>query len=70
MDDMNEWVTVKAAAAIVGKKPRTIYEWIQKDLLKARLNRDGVTVVRSLAVMQVEPTVRRGRPRGIPTRRM
>jgi hypothetical protein len=64
-----EWVTVKEAALLVGKAPRTIYEWIENDRLATRLNSDGVTEVLSKAVIRIEPTVRRGRPRGIPTRR-
>ena len=64
-----EWVTVKEAAILVGKAPRTIYEWIQNDRLATRLNSDGITEVLSKAVVRIEPTVRRGRPRGIPTKR-
>lgn len=66
---MKEWITVKEAALLVGRAPRTIYEWIENDRLATRLNTDGVLEVLSKAVVRVEPTVRRGRPRGIPTRR-
>lgn len=64
-----EWVTVKVAAKLVGRSPRTIYEWIEDDRLATRLNGDGILEVLSKAVVRVEPTVRRGRPRGRPTRR-
>ncbi len=64
-----EWVTVKEAAVLVNKAPRTIYEWIEDDRLAFRRNADGVLEVLSKAVVRIEPTVRRGRPRGIPTRR-
>lgn len=64
-----EWVTVKEAALLVGKAPRTIYEWIENDRLAFRRNSAGVLEVLSKAVLRIEPTVRRGRPRGIPTRR-
>lgn len=64
-----EWISVKLAARIVRKAPRTIYAWIQRDRLATRLNGDGVTEVLSKAVLRIEPTVRRGRPRGTPTRR-
>lgn len=64
-----EWVTVKVAAALVGKAPRTIYEWIENDRLAFRYNSEGVLEVLSKAVVRVEPTVKRGRPRGTPTRR-
>ena len=64
-----EWVTVKEAAILVGKAPRTIYEWIEDDRLASRRNTDGVLEVLSKAVVRIEPTVRRGRPRGVPTKR-
>lgn len=64
-----EWVTVKVAAALVGKAPRTIYEWIENDRLAFRRNSEGVLEVLSKAVVRIEPTVKRGRPRGKPTRR-
>lgn len=64
-----EWVTVKVAAALVGKAPRTIYEWIENDRLAFRYNSEGVLEVLSKAVVRLEPTVKRGRPRGTPTRR-
>lgn len=64
-----EWVTVKEAAVLVGRAPRTIYEWIEDDRLATRLNADGILQVLSKAVIRVEPTIRRGRPRGKPTRR-
>lgn len=64
-----EWVTVKIAALLTGKAPRTIYEWIEDDRLATRRNADGILEVLSKAVIRVEPTVRRGRPRGVPTKR-
>lgn len=64
-----DWVTVKVAAVLVGKAPRTIYEWIENDRLATRYNSEGVLEVPSKAVVRIEPTVRRGRPRGTPTRR-
>lgn len=64
-----EWVTVAEAALLVGRAPRTIYEWIENDRLATRLNAEGITEVLSKAIIRIEPTVRRGRPRGTPTRR-
>lgn len=69
MPEMREWITVKEAALLVGRAPRTVYEWINNDRLATRLNSDGILEVLSKAVVRVEPTIRRGRPRGIPTRR-
>lgn len=67
---MKEWVTVKEAAVIVGRAPRTVYEWIQRDKLATRVNGSGATEVLSKAVVRIEASMRRGRPRGVPTRRM
>lgn len=64
-----EWITVKEAAALTGRSTRTIYEWIQKDRLATWHNNDGIVHVLSKAVARIAPTIRRGRPRGIPTRR-
>lgn len=64
-----EWVTVRLAALLSGKAQRTLYEWIEDDRLASRVNRDGVLEVLSKAVLRVAPTIRRGRPRGTPTRR-
>lgn len=64
-----EWVTVKEAAALAGRAPRTIYEWIENDRLATRTNGDGVLEVLAKAVARTAPTVSRGRPRGTATRR-
>lgn len=69
MPEPREWITVKEAAALVGKSPRTIYEWIENDRLATRTNTDGILQVLSKAVVRIAPTVTRGRPRGTPTRR-
>jgi len=69
MAELREWITVKEAALLVGRAPRTIYEWIDNGRLATRLNSDGILEVLSKALLRVEPTVRRGRPRGVPTRR-
>lgn len=64
-----EWITVAEAAALTGRSKRTIYEWIQNDRLATWHNADGITHVLAKAVARVAPTIRRGRPRGTPTRR-
>lgn len=66
---MKEWVTVAEAAILVGRHPSRIYAWIDKGLLATRTNTDGVTEVLSKAVRRIETEVKRGRPRGTPTRR-
>lgn len=69
MAEPKEWVTVKEAAVLVGRDVRQIYRWIDKGLLYGRADPAGVTVVLSKAVLRIEPDVKRGRPRGSPTRR-
>ncbi|MBC6496094.1 helix-turn-helix domain-containing protein [Microbacterium sp. 4-7] len=69
MPEPKEWVTVQEAALLAGKKPRTIYEWIEDDRLAVRRDDQNRMIVLSKAVIRVEPTIRRGRPRGKPTTR-
>lgn len=57
-----EWVTVKEAAKLAGKKPRTIYKWIEDARLAVRQEEHNRMVVLAKAVVRVEPTIRRGRP--------
>lgn len=64
-----EWVTVKTAARIVGRAERTVYSWIDRDLLAAREDRAGRTLVLLEAAGRLALTQRRGRPKGVPTRR-
>jgi len=66
---MKEWITVKEAATLARKSPRTIYEWIDGNRLAVRRDDKNRMIVLSKAVMRIEPTIRRGRPRGKPTRR-
>lgn len=58
-----EWVPVKVAAVLAGRDKRQIYRWIEGDRLASRVNAEGITEVLSKAVVRVEKTVRRGRPR-------
>lgn len=69
MPEPKEWVTVKEAAVLVGKSARTIYEWIEDNRLASHLDSQGRMVVLSRALLRNVPTIRRGRPRGKPTRR-
>jgi hypothetical protein len=58
-----EWITVKEAAALAGRDKRQIYRWIEHERLATRRNADGVLEVLSKAILRVEKTVVRGRPR-------
>jgi len=58
-----EWVTVAEAAILIGRDKRQVYRWIERDRLATRQNAAGVTEVLSKAIIRVEKTVRRGRPR-------
>ena len=63
MAEMREWITVKEAALLVGRDKRQIYRWIVRDRLATRRNTDGILEVLSKAIIRVEKTVIRGRPR-------
>ncbi|MCT1395655.1 helix-turn-helix domain-containing protein [Microbacterium sp. p3-SID338] len=64
MPEPKEWMTVKEAAALIGRHVSQVYRWIDAGRLTTRVRADGVTVVLSKAVLRIEPSVRRGRPRG------
>lgn len=64
MAEPKEWVTAKEAAALIGRHVSQIYRWIDAGRLATRVRADGVTVVLSKAVLRIEPSVKRGRPRG------
>lgn len=65
----DEWITVKEAAAHAGRSERAIYEWIEKGHLAVIRDNENRMLVLTKAVKRIEPTMRRGRPRGTPTRR-
>jgi len=65
---VKEWLTIAEAALLVGRHPSRIYRWIDAGHLPGRENVDGVLEVRADAVRAAEATVRRGRPRGTPSR--
>lgn len=65
---MKEWVTVEEAAFLAGRSRRTIYEWARTERIASEII-DGQMMVLAKAVVRIAPTVKRGRPRGIPTRR-
>lgn len=58
------WILVSDAAALVGRTEWTIYDWIRKGRVRSDLDTYGRTVVDGRHLLEVEPTVRRGRPRG------
>lgn len=64
MTEPKEWVTAKEAAVLIGRHVSQVYRWIDAGRLATRVRPDGVTVVLSKAVLRIEPSVRRGRPRG------
>lgn len=68
-DEEAHWVTVADAAILAGRSVRTIYVWVQKEILASRKNQEGVTLVLWKAATKTAQTMQRGRPRGIPTRR-
>lgn len=69
MTDPQEWITVAEASIRTGRSKRTIYEWIQRDLLATSYDKAGIVHVLSKAVVRTAVSMRRGRPRGTATRR-
>ncbi|GAA1207324.1 hypothetical protein GCM10009587_05850 [Microbacterium maritypicum] len=63
MPEPKEWVTAKEAAVLIGRHVSQVYRWIDAGRLATRTNTEGVTQVMSKAVLRIEPSVRRGRPR-------
>lgn len=61
--DLNAWVTVAQAAALMDRTQRAIYLWIDGHKVTARKNDDGVMIVRYGALLAAEAKIRRGRPR-------
>lgn len=55
---------MKDGPALTGKRPRTIYKWVQKGRLATRLEAEGHMVILTKALLCIEPTIRSGRPRG------
>lgn len=66
MGELKEWVTIREASVLAGRHVSQIYRWIDAGRLATRVSSSGVTMVLSKAVLRIEPTVRRGRPRGTP----
>lgn len=65
---MKEWVTVEEAALLAGRSKRTIYDWARHDIIASRLI-DGKVHVLAKAADRYGQVRKRGRPRGVPTRR-
>lgn len=62
------WITVAEAADLVFRHKSQIYRWIDQDRLATYVSTAGITYVLSKAVLRVSAEVKRGRPRGTPSR--
>jgi hypothetical protein len=60
---VNGWITVKAAARLAGRSEATIYAWIKTDRLVTRIGFAGRRLVEGRQVIELEATMRPGRPR-------
>lgn len=58
------WITVAEAAIAAGRSLSTMYEWIESGKVRSRVGDDGILRIDGQHLVEVEPTVRRGRPRG------
>lgn len=66
---MKEWLTIPEAAVVVGRDKSNVWRWIRSGKLHSRTATDGTMQVRRADVLKVEANTKRGRPRGIATRR-
>lgn len=65
---MKEWVTIPEGAYLAGRSERTVYEWVQFDVIAWKMI-DGKLHVLAKTAIRLGQQRKRGRPRGIPTRR-
>lgn len=61
---MSVWITVPEAAQLAHRGQWTIYDWIRKGRLRTRHDAAGRMLVDGAQLLEVEPTVKRGRPAG------
>lgn len=60
-------LTIIEAAMITNRKKSAIYAWIADGRLASVIDIDGVRKVDGKALMAVEASIRRGRPKGTAT---
>lgn len=58
------WITVSDAMELVGRSRTQIYDWAARGRVRARRNADNVLVIDALHLLEIEPTVLRGRRPG------
>jgi predicted site-specific integrase-resolvase len=58
------WITVPQAMQLVGRSRRTLYEWAQSGRVRTTRNSSNVLVIDAQHLLEVEPTVIRGRRPG------
>jgi hypothetical protein len=58
---MKEWLTIPEAAVLVGRNKTNVYEWVRAGRLPKRAGVRGIEV-NAAVLLQVEKTVKRGRP--------
>jgi alpha-D-ribose 1-methylphosphonate 5-triphosphate diphosphatase PhnM len=58
------WITVPDAMTLVGRSRTQIYDWAARGRVRARRNADNVLVIDAQHLLEVEPTVIRGRRPG------
>jgi alpha-D-ribose 1-methylphosphonate 5-triphosphate diphosphatase PhnM len=58
------WITVPEATALVGRSRTQIYNWAARGLVRTRRNADNILVIDAEHLIEVEPTIIRGRRPG------
>jgi alpha-D-ribose 1-methylphosphonate 5-triphosphate diphosphatase PhnM len=59
-----KWITVPEAMNLVGRSRTQIYDWVARGRLRTARTADNTLVIDAMHLLEVEPTVRRGRRPG------
>lgn len=58
------WITVPEAMSLVGRSRTQIYNWAARGVVRAGRNMDKILVIDAEHLLEVEPTIVRGRRPG------
>lgn len=59
-----KWITVAEAMNLAGRSRTQIYDWVARGRLRTARAADNTLLIDALHLLEVEPTVRRGRRPG------
>lgn len=61
---MTTWITVPQATTLVSRSRTQIYDWAARGRLRTTRNADNIMVIDAEHLLEVEPTIIRGRRPG------